>query len=55
MKKYLGRAVIIILLFIAGLVYWFYFNPYGDGERKGTLVKFTGKEMFSKLLKARYG
>jgi len=43
MKKILGRTLIIIIILIVGLGYWYYFNPYSDGERKGTLIKFTRK------------
>ena len=43
MRKILGKALIIIIILIIGLGYWYYFNPYSDGERKGTLIKFTRK------------
>jgi len=33
----------IIFLVLAFCVYWFYFNVYSDGERKGTLIKITHK------------
>jgi hypothetical protein len=34
---------IIVFLLLAFCVYWFYFNVYSDGERKGTLIKITHK------------
>lgn len=33
----------VLLLVVALLIYWFYFNIYSDGERKGTLIKITHK------------
>ncbi|MEQ1676133.1 MAG: hypothetical protein ABL876_05515 [Chitinophagaceae bacterium] len=30
-------------LLLAFLIYWFFFNVYSDGERKGTLIKITHK------------
>lgn len=38
------RITILIILAIGALaIYWFYFNRYGNGERKGTLIKITHK------------
>lgn len=38
------RTVMFFLFLLAAfLVYWFYFNVYSDGERKGTLIKITHK------------
>ncbi len=38
------RLVLFFLLVIgAFLIYWFFFNVYSDGERKGTLIKITHK------------
>ncbi len=38
------RAVLFFLfLLCAFLIYWFFFNVYSDGERKGTLIKITHK------------
>lgn len=33
----------ITFLVLVFLVYWFFFNVYSDGERKGTLIKITHK------------
>ncbi|OLE72053.1 MAG: hypothetical protein AUG74_05660, partial [Bacteroidetes bacterium 13_1_20CM_4_60_6] len=33
----------MILVLGSLLVYWFYFNVYSEGERKGTLIKITKK------------
>ena len=41
MKSFVWKIVLIIVLILAGLVYWFYFNVYAEGERKGTLIKLT--------------
>jgi len=35
------NVIIFIMLAAAFAIYWFYYNKYGDGERKGTLVKIT--------------
>ena len=48
-KKSFGRSagrffrnlLIIVILLGALAIYWFYYNKYGDGERKGTLIKIT--------------
>lgn len=38
------RTFLFLLVLLAGfLIYWFYFNVYSDGERKGTLIKITHK------------
>lgn len=43
MKSFLWKIVLLIVLVAAGLVYWYYYNVYSDGERKGTLIKLTKK------------
>ena len=43
MRGFLGKIILIVLLLAAGLVYWFFFNIYSEGERKGTLIKITKK------------
>jgi hypothetical protein len=43
MKSFLWKIFFVILLLLAGFIYWFYFNIYSDGERKGTLIKLTKK------------
>ena len=43
MKRFLWSAVLIIIAFFALYIYWFYYNVYSDGERKGTLVKVSEK------------
>ena len=38
------RMFVFFLLLLGGfLIYWFFFNVYSDGERKGTLIKITHK------------
>lgn len=43
MKSFIWKILLVIVLIIAMMVYWFYFNVYSDGERKGTLIKLTKK------------
>lgn len=43
MRGFLGKIILVVLLLAVGAVYWFYFNVYSDGERKGTLIKVTKK------------
>ncbi|MGB8193991.1 MAG: hypothetical protein WCF67_18805 [Chitinophagaceae bacterium] len=43
MRGFLWKIILVVLLVIAGFVYWFYFNIYSEGERKGTLIKITKK------------
>jgi hypothetical protein len=39
-----GWKILGILVLLAGfLIYWFFFNVYSDGERKGVLVKISKK------------
>jgi len=42
-SRFFRNTLIIILLGTAVAIYWFFFNKYGDGERKGTLIKITHK------------
>jgi hypothetical protein len=38
------RTIVFLLFVLAGfLIYWFFFNVYSNGERKGTLIKITHK------------
>jgi hypothetical protein len=41
--RFFRNMLIIIILIGAFAIYWFFFNKYGDGERKGTLIKITHK------------
>ena len=41
MARFFRNLFIIIILLGAFAIYWFFFNKYGDGERKGTLIKIT--------------
>jgi len=43
MKSFIWKIILVILLILAGVIYWVYFNVYSDGERKGTLIKLTKK------------
>ena len=43
MKSFIWKIILVILLIAAVLIYWFFFNVYSDGERKGTLIKLTKK------------
>jgi hypothetical protein len=41
--RFFRNVIIILILAGAFAIYWFYFNKYGYGERKGTLIKITHK------------
>jgi uncharacterized membrane protein YqiK len=43
MKSFLWKFIIVILLILVAIIYWFYYNVYSEGERKGTLIKITKK------------
>jgi hypothetical protein len=43
MMRFVWKILLVVLLLGAGLVYWFFYNVYSDGERKGTLIKITKK------------
>jgi len=43
MKKYLTRALLIIVLLIGSFFYWKYFFTYSEGYRAGLLQKFSSK------------
>jgi hypothetical protein len=42
-SRFFRNTLIIIILLAAFTIYWFFFNKYSDGERKGTLIKITHK------------
>jgi hypothetical protein len=42
-KRTFRTFMFILFLLAAFLIYWFFFNTYSDGERKGTLIKITHK------------
>ena len=41
--RFFRNTIIIIILLGVFLIYWFFYNKYGEGERKGTLIKITHK------------
>ena len=43
MRKFLGIASVIIILFLAGFIYWKYAFTYSTGYRSGLLQKFSYK------------
>lgn len=43
MLSFLFKILLVIVLIGGLLLYWFFFNVYSAGERKGTLVKLTKK------------
>jgi hypothetical protein len=43
MKKIIGISITLLLVFVFGYTYWFYYNPYSDGYREGLLQKFSRK------------
>lgn len=45
-SRYKRFARLLITILVAGLIfiiYWFFFNKYGNGERTGVMVKITHK------------
>jgi hypothetical protein len=48
MKKFIWILSISIVLIVAFIIYWQYYNVYSDGERKGMLIKVTRKGNFFK-------
>jgi len=48
MRKFLGIASVIIVLFLAGFIYWKYAFTYSSGYRSGLLQKFSHKGTFFK-------
>jgi hypothetical protein len=43
MRRLIFLFTFLILVGIAGFVYWYYYNPFGDGTRVGMLQKFSRK------------
>jgi len=43
MRKIIFFAVLILLLFISGYVYYCYYRPHDDGEKNGILNGFSNK------------
>jgi hypothetical protein len=43
MRKAISITILLIIVIVAGYIYWFYYNPYGDGSREGVLQKFARK------------
>ena len=43
MRKFIFLFVIVLLLFVTGYVYWFFYNPKSDGTREGMVQKFSRK------------
>jgi hypothetical protein len=43
LRRNFRMFLFICFLVLAFIVYWFFFNVYSDGERKGTLIKITHK------------
>ncbi len=42
-RKFLRWFSFLAVLFIAFMIYWYYFNVYSDGERTGLLTKLSHK------------
>jgi hypothetical protein len=42
-KKFLGITATIIILLLAGFIYWRYYFTYSEGNRTGLLQKFSHK------------
>jgi hypothetical protein len=43
MRKFISYLIIIVILCLAGYIYWFYYNTFSDGTRVGKLYKFSHK------------
>jgi hypothetical protein len=43
MKKFLTVTITIIVIVLAFIIYWSYYNVYSNGERKGLLIKIANK------------
>ena len=43
MKKILFSLLFLVILFIAGFIYWNYYYTFSDGSRAGLLQKFSRK------------
>jgi hypothetical protein len=42
-RNFMIKFILILLLACSGLVYWFCYNVYSDGERTGLLTKLSRK------------
>jgi hypothetical protein len=42
-KRYARLFLLSVVIIIGLLIYWFFFNKYGTGERTGVLIKITHK------------
>lgn len=43
MRKVITLSILVILVFVVGYTYWYYYNPYSEGSRVGVLQKFSRK------------
>jgi hypothetical protein len=42
-RRFRQTFLIVVVLVLGFCIYWFYFNVYSNGERKGRLIKITHK------------
>jgi hypothetical protein len=47
-RKIFKLTIYLIVIFLAGLIYWKYFYTYSEGYRAGLLQKFSNKGTFFK-------
>jgi len=47
-KRIFKWLVFLVILFLAGFIYWKYFYVYSEGYRAGLLQKFSNKGVFFK-------
>jgi hypothetical protein len=47
-RKIFKLAIYLVIIFLAGLIYWKYFYTYSEGYRAGLLQKFSNKGTFFK-------
>ena len=43
MRKIITLVVLVLIVFVCGWVYWYYYRPYSDGTREGMVQKFSRK------------
>ncbi len=48
MRRIIFFTILILILSVVGYTYFYYYKPYGDGERDGVLQKFSRKGDFFK-------
>ena len=42
-RRFVWKFILVLLLILAGYIYWFYINQYSDGEQSGIVNKISHK------------